>query len=89
MPKIKSTPSPIQKKIQEICEVLFYIPAPPLVALIEEKLVNQINEDMVKKAHNELLSSRKQFKSPSTSTDAPAQTRKTSTLTYTQSELQE
>lgn len=89
MPKgVKTTQSPIQRRIREICEVLLYVPAPPLVALVEEKLVNQISEDMVKKAHNELMDSRKSNKTPPTSS-APNPTKKPSPLSDSSSESQE
>lgn len=75
MPKgIKSPQSPIQKRVQEICQALLIVPAPPLIASIEENLVGQINEEMVLKAHKTYLQTRKGPQKSETNPPAPKKT---------------
>lgn len=59
MRKPKSQESPIRKRVKEICDGLLYVPAPELVNLVEENLISQIDPEMVIKAHNQIIESRK------------------------------
>lgn len=57
MPKAKTpaVESPIKKRVKEICAKLLYVPDPAIINLVEENLMNQINQDMVVKAHDQVL----------------------------------
>jgi len=74
MPKgIKATAveSPIKKRVKEICYKLLYVPAPEIINLVEENLMNQINTDMVVKAHNQVLQENNALEKPVTKKMSP------------------
>lgn len=60
-PKIKKSASPIERKVHEICNELLLVAAPELITLVEEKLIEEINQEMVEKAHAKILQDRRKI----------------------------